>query len=104
MTDADLWRAWQFWMAIAAAIVLIAATLLIVILVTARRILADAVRALNAADAIRRQTAAIWQLEQTNDVAAEISETVRRIAEKGGALAQALEHGAPATSQTRRTP
>ena len=104
MTDADLWRAWQLWMAVAAAIVLIAATLLIVILVTARRILADALRALNAADAIRRQTSAIWQLEQTNDVAAEIRETARRIAEKGDALAQVLGHGAPATSQTRRTP
>ena len=103
MTDADLWRAWELWMAVAAAIVLVAAALLIVILVTARRILADAVRALNAADAIRRQTSAIWQLEQTNDVAAEIRETVRRLAEKGGALAEALEHGAPAANTTRRT-
>jgi uncharacterized membrane protein YhiD involved in acid resistance len=102
MTDADLWSRWAIWMSVAAAVVLIAAALLIIILVTARRILADAVRALNAAEAIRRQTSAIWQLEQTNDVAAEIREIVRGIEAKGTALVQALEHrGAPAGTERK---
>jgi hypothetical protein len=94
MTDTDLWNAWLLWTAVAAIVVLIAASLLIFILVTARRILSEAVRALNAAEEIRRNTAAIWQLQTTNDVAADILTTVRQIEAKGGALADALAlHG-----------
>ncbi len=58
MSDADLWAAWRHWMVVATVVVLLAAGLLITILVTARRILAEAVRALNAVEAIRRQHAA----------------------------------------------
>jgi len=53
MTDGDLWSAWRIWMGVATVVVLIAATLLVIIWLTARRILADAVRALTAAEAIR---------------------------------------------------
>ena len=103
MTDAELWRSWALWMGVAAVIVVVAAALLITILVTARRILADAVRALKAAEAIRRQTAAIWQLERTNDVAAEIREIVRAIETRGGALANALQHhGTSAVAERKR--
>lgn len=90
MTDAELWAAWRLWMTVAAAIVLIAAGLLITIWLTARRILTDAVRALNAAEKIRAQTQAIWALEDTNLVAEGILETVQAIEAKGGALAGAL--------------
>jgi hypothetical protein len=92
MTDADLWSAWRIWMGVAAVVVLIAATLLVVIWLTARRILADAVRALTAAEAIRAQTQPIWGLQDTNEVAEDILATVQAIEAKGGLLSQALEH------------
>ena len=90
MTDAELWAAWRVWMGVAAVVVLLAASLLIAIGLTARRILANAVRALNAAEAIRANTQPIWGLEETNAVAEEILATVQAIEKKGGALAGAL--------------
>lgn len=90
MTDADLWAAWRLWMGVAALVILIAAGLLITIWLTARRILADAVRALNAVEAIRANTQPIWGLQDTNAVAEEILGTVRAIEAKGGLLAGAL--------------
>ena len=95
MTDADLWATWRLWMAIATAIIVVAAGLLITILITAKRILAEAVRALNAAEAIRGNTQAIWGLQATNEVAERMQATVDRIAAKGEALAGAL-HGVTA--------
>lgn len=90
MTDAELWAAWRMWMAVATVVILIAAGLLVTIWLAARRILADAVRALNAAEKIREQTTAIWALQDTNEVAEGILETVQAIEAKGGALAGAL--------------
>ncbi len=90
MTDAELWAAWRIWMGVAAFVVLLAAALLIIIAVTARRILADAVRALNAAEGIRANTQPIWGLQGTNEVAEDILETVQAIEAKGGLLAGAL--------------
>jgi hypothetical protein len=79
MTGADLWAAWWFWMAVAAAIIAVAAALLVIIALTARRILADAQRALVAAEAIREQTAPIWQIQTTNEVADQLLATVKSI-------------------------
>ena len=90
MTDADLWAAWRVWMAVATIVVLIAAGLLITIWLTARMILADAVRALNAAQAIRAQTQPLWGLQQTNEVAEEILDAVTAIEKKATLLADAL--------------
>lgn len=90
MTDADLWAAWRLWLAVAVVVVLIAASLLVIIWLTARKIYADAVRALNAAQAIRAQTQSIWSLEQTNDVAEDILNTVQAIEQKSTLLADAL--------------
>jgi len=90
MTDAELWSAWRLWMGVGAVVVLLAASLLIAIWLTARSILANAVRALNAAEAIRANTQPIWALEETNAVAEEILETLQAIEQKGGALAGAL--------------
>ena len=78
-------------MGVAAVIVLIAASLLVIIWLTARAILTDAVRALHAVDAIRAQTQPLWGLENTNLVAEDILKTVRAIEEKGGLLAGALQ-------------
>ena len=90
MTDADLWAAWRLWLGVAVVVVLIAASLLVTIWLTARKIYADAVRALNAAQAIRVQTQPIWGLEQTNDVAEDILKTVQAIEHKSALLADAL--------------
>jgi hypothetical protein len=90
MTDAELWAAWRLWMGVATVVVLIAATLLIVIALTARRILADAGRALAAVEVIRAQTQPIWGLPDTNEVAENILETVQSIEKKTTALASAV--------------
>ncbi len=91
MSDAELWAAWRMWIVVATVVVLLAAGLLITILVTARKILAEAVRALHAVEVIRGNTQPIWELQTTNTVAQQILETVRSIEQKGGALVQALE-------------
>ena len=90
MTDADLWAAWRLWMGVAALVVVIAAALLVTIWLTARKILADAVRALNAAHAIRAQTQPIWELAATNELAEDILHAVQAIDEKSALLADAL--------------
>jgi hypothetical protein len=87
----EVWASWRIYISVAAVVVVIAASLLILILVSARAILRDAVRALNAAETIRKNTLPIWELETTNDVAVEIRDTVRAIEAKGGALAGALQ-------------
>lgn len=91
MSDAELWAAWRMWIVVATVVVLLAAGLLIAILLTARRILAEAVRALNAVETIRRNTQAVWELQTTNQVAERILQTVGAIEQKGGALVRALE-------------
>ncbi len=96
MADDALWASWRFWMMIAALIIVAAASLLITIWLTARSILAHAVRALGAAEKIRQDTLPIWELQTTNEVATQLLETVQSIEAKGGALAAALESHAGA--------
>jgi len=92
MTDADLWSAWALWLGVAVVVVALAAALLIAIIVTARGILAEALRAKAAAESIRVNTLPIWELQTSNEVAAELLATVRSIESHGGALAAALTH------------
>jgi hypothetical protein len=92
MSDAELWASWRLWLIVAVVVVLLAAGLLIAILLTARRILAEAVRALHAVEAVRSNTDAIWALQTTNEVAEEILGAVESIEQKGAALVGAL-HG-----------
>jgi hypothetical protein len=92
MTDADLWEAWRIWLGVAVVVVALAAALLIAIIITARGILREAVRALAAAEAIRVNTLPIWQLQTSNEVAADLLATVQSIEAHGGALATALTH------------
>jgi len=89
-------------MALAVVVILIAAALLITIWLTARSILAHAVRALAAAEKIRESTMPIWALETTNEVAGELLETVQSIEAKGGALVAALESHAGASGGSSR--
>ena len=90
MSDVDLWRAWQLWLGVAVVVVALAAALLIAIVVTARGIVVDAVRARNAAEAIRVNTLPIWALQTSNEVAGQLLTTVQSIESHGGALAAAL--------------
>jgi hypothetical protein len=87
-------------MVVAGVVVLVAATLLVAIWLTARSIVAHAARALRAAEAIRANTRAIWELETTNEVAEELLHTVRAIETKCGKLVEALE--SPAAAGTPR--
>ena len=96
MTDADLWAAWRVWMVLAAVVVLVAATLLVTIWLTARSIAGHARRAVVALEAIRENTRVIWALQTTNEVAEELGDTVRDIDAKSTALAEALQSHAPA--------
>lgn len=91
MSDAELWAAWRMWIIVATLAVLVAAGLLVAILVTARRILGEALRALRAVEVIRTNTQPIWELQATNQVAEQILQTVEAIEQKGGALVRALE-------------
>jgi hypothetical protein len=91
MSDAELWAAWRIWIVVATVVVLLAAGLLIAILLTARRILSEAVRALQAVEMIRRNTQPIWELQTTNEVAEHILRSVESIERKGGALVSALQ-------------
>ena len=102
MTDTELWRAWGLWMALAVVVIVVAAALLVTIWLTARSILAHAVRALAAAEKIRESTMPIWALETTNEVAGQLLETVQSIEAKGGALVAALESHAGASGGTSR--
>jgi hypothetical protein len=92
MSDTDLWAAWQFWLGVAVVVVALAAALLIAIIATARGIVAEAVRARNAAEAIRVNTLPIWELQTSNEVAADLLSAVQSIESHGGALAAALTH------------
>jgi hypothetical protein len=96
MTSADLWAAWRLWMIVAGVVVLVAASLLVTIWLTARSIAVHATRAQRAAEAIRTNTRAIWELQTTNEVAGEILDTVRDIEAKAQKLVEALESHATA--------
>jgi hypothetical protein len=102
MTDAELWAAWRLWMFVAGAVIVVAAALLVAIWLTARSIRAHALRALAAAEQIRRHTLPIWELQTSNEVALELLDTVQRIEKLGGALAEALESHAGAGGGGRR--
>lgn len=99
MTDAALWSAWGLWLIVAVVVVLIAATLLVAIWLTARSIMSHALRALAAAESIRENTLPIWELQTTNEVGSQILETVQAIEAKGGLLAAALESHAGAAGR-----
>jgi hypothetical protein len=92
MTDAQLWSAWQFWLLVAVVVVALAAALLIAIIATARGIVAEAVRAKAAAEAVRTNTQPIWALQTSNEVAGQLLDTVKSIETHSGALAHALTH------------
>lgn len=101
MANAELWAAWRLWMAVAAVIILVAASLLITIWLTARSIAGHATRALKAVEAIRDNTRVIWELQTTNEVAEQIRDTVCDIETKSQKLVEALQGQAAGTGGRR---
>jgi hypothetical protein len=101
MTSAELWAAWRLWMIVATVVILIAASLLITIWLTAQSIRSHATRALKAVEAIRDNTRVIWELQTTNEVAEQIRDTVCDVETKSQKLVDAL-HGQAAGTAGRR--
>lgn len=90
MPDAELYTIWYWSLAVAGVVVLLAAALLIAILLVARRILGNARKALEAAEAIAEDTKVIWELDETNRTAEEILATAESIEERGEHIAGTL--------------
>jgi len=72
MSEADLYFWWAVWLAIATIITIAAAALLITVIIAARRILKLAHKALDTVDEIEKNTNAIWQLKDSDEVADEL--------------------------------
>lgn len=90
MNDAAYYKEFYIALAIAGAIVVIAATLLILIWVAARRILKLANAALGIVINIKQNTMSIWELQNTNHKAVDISNEADTILSNAGAVATAL--------------
>jgi cob(I)alamin adenosyltransferase len=95
VTDAELYRLWQVWLAVGGAVVVVAASLLVTIWLTARAIHREARRALSAVEQIRAATKPIWRLDDTNRVADELLAAARDLETHGGQIAAALGGSSP---------
>ena len=91
MNDAAYYNEFYIGLAIAGAIVVIAATLLILIWIAARRILKLANAALSIVVNIKKNTLSIWELQNTNHKAIDIFNEAGTILNNAGAVAQALQ-------------
>ena len=91
MNDAAYYNEFYIALAIAGAIVMIAAVLLILILVAARRILKLAGAALGIVVNIKKNTLSIWELQNTNHKAIDIFNDADTILSNAGAVATALQ-------------
>ena len=90
MNDAAYYNEFYIGLAIAGTIVVIAATLLILIWIAARRILKLANAALGLVVNIKQNTLSIWALQSTNHKAIDILTEADTILGNAGAVAQAL--------------
>ena len=90
MNDAAYYNEFYVGLAIVGVIVLIAATLLILILIAARRILKLAGAALGIVVNIKQNTLSIWELQNTNHKAIDILNEADTILSNAGAVATAL--------------
>ena len=90
MNDAEYYNLFYIGLAIAGAVVLIAAVLLILILVAAKRILKLAEAALGLVVNIKQNTMSIWGLQDTNHTAVKILNEADTILSNAGAVATAL--------------
>ncbi|MBA4140210.1 MAG: hypothetical protein H0X70_06840 [Segetibacter sp.] len=90
MNDATYYNEFYIALAIAGAIVVIAALLLILIGIAARRILKLANAALDIVVNIKQNTLSIWELQNTNHKAIDILNDADTILGNAGAVAQAF--------------
>ena len=91
MNDAQYYNEFYIGLAIVGAIVLIAAVLLILIIIAAKRILNLANAALGIVINIKQNTLSIWELQNTNHIAVDISNEADTILNNAGAVATALQ-------------
>lgn len=95
MSEQQFLRSWYTGVGVAAAVVVAVAALLLAIIGTARGILANAGRALEAANRIVTNTRPIWELERTNAVAVQLRDGAAAIAGHAAEVAEALERPPP---------
>lgn len=86
-----LYNQWYIGLAIAVVIVVIAAILLIMIWMAAKRILKLANAALALVIQIKENTKSIWELQDTNKVAVSILNEAKNIRDHAGLVAGSLE-------------
>lgn len=91
MENTELIDQWLIGLAIVGLIVVIAAVLLILVWLAAKRILRLASVALTVVKEIRHNTQSIWELAKTNEVAVSIQEEATKIESHAGLVAEALE-------------
>ena len=96
MSEKQFLRYWYMGVAIGAGVVTAVAALLLTIIGTARGILHNATRALELANEIVANTRAIWALDTTNAVAAQLQEGAAAIETHASEVADALETPEPA--------
>lgn len=80
----------MIWILVALIIVAAAAALLLWILLEAKGIAQEAKRALAAAATVEENTAALWAIPQVNQLLKEGNETLERIVDKAGTVADAV--------------
>ncbi len=96
MTEKQFLTYWYRGITIAGGVVVAVAALLLVIIATARSILNNAKRAIAIANHIVTNTRPIWELEQTNVVAAQLLAGAEAIERHAAEVADALETPQPA--------
>jgi hypothetical protein len=90
MNDASLYESWRFWLVVAVVLVVAAAALLLMVYAAAMRILRLATAALALVKQTRENTASIWELQDTNEVAEEIRNEAKAINEHLSLVSGAL--------------
>lgn len=91
MENTELYNEWLIGLAIVGLIVVIAAVLLILVWLSAKRILRLAGIALEVVKTIQSNTDSIWELANTNKVATQIHSEAKAIESHAGLVAHALE-------------
>lgn len=90
MNDQQILTYWLIGLGVAVVVVVIAAALLITILIVAKRIERGAAAALGIVKEIREHTQVIWALQDTNQVALQLSGGAESILNHAQLIAQAL--------------
>ena len=89
--EETLYNQWYIGLAIAALVIVIAAILLIMIWLAAKRILKLANTALGMVIQIKENTNSIWELQDTNKVAVSILNEAKNIRDHASLVAGSLE-------------